>query len=285
VEQKAKKPGFPRFKPWQRYTSLEIQVTRKYLKVNRIFVPKLGLIRARGQFDFEGTQKALRVLYKAGKFYAQIVTEQIVLTPTQQPLTPVCGIDLGLTSFLTLDTGEKVPNPRLLRKTASKLRHLNKELARRSLKSSHRRAKTKLKLTATYDRLQRQRRGFHHRVSHGLVSRFNTICVEDLNVKGLVRTRLAKHVHDVAWAQFVRFLTYKAESAGKRVVLVDPRGTSQTCPRCGFVKPKKLSERQHDCGRCDLRLDRDHAAAIVVRNRGVSRGRGDLVSPAPSRVG
>ena len=103
------------------------------------------------------------------------------------------------------------------------------------------------------------------------------IYVENLNIKGLARGMLSRSVHDAGWGGFLHWLRVKAESAGREVVEVDPRGTSQTCPDCGTVKPKALSERVHRCG-CGLTCDRDVAAARVILGLGTSlRGAAPLV--------
>ena len=99
-----------------------------------------------------------------------------------------------------------------------------------------------------------------------LVNRFGRIGAEDLNIKGLARGMLAKHVNDASWATLIAMLTYKAERAGCQLIKVDPRGTSQECPECGQVAVKTLAERVHRCD-CGCVLDRDVASAMVVHFR------------------
>src|SRR5262249_14279125 len=110
------------------------------------------------------------------------------------------------------------------------------------------------------------RRHHLHKISRNIVNRFGRIAVEDLNIKGLARGMLAKHVADASWAQLAAMLDYKAASAGVKFVRVDPRGTSQQCPRCGQVAAKALDERRHRCD-CGADIDRDVAAAMVVHFR------------------
>lgn len=111
-----------------------------------------------------------------------------------------------------------------------------------------------------------QRRDFQHKESRKLVNEYGVIAVEDLNVKGLAGGMLAKSVHDAGWSMFVAMLIYKAESAGRRVVAVDPRGTSQTCV-CGARVPKTLADRWHDCQVCGLSANRDHVSAQIILSR------------------
>jgi|SRR6185312_12453417 len=130
------------------------------------------------------------------------------------------------------------------------------------------------------DSIEELRASINHKVAVDLVRRFDHIAIEDLNVKGLAQMRLAKQVHDAAWAQFRAILTAKAESAGRELVVVDPRGTSQYCSGCGAEVRKALSVRVHDCPHCGLRLDRDVNAAKNVKARG-QRVRGGLSSGRP----
>ena len=115
------------------------------------------------------------------------------------------------------------------------------------------------------------RRDFLHKESRKLVNRFGRIAFEDLNTKGLAGGVLAKHVYDASWAQLTAMTSYKAANAGGEVVMVDPRGTSQTCPECGTVAKKTLAERTHRCPGCGLALDRDLNAARNILRLGRSR--------------
>jgi len=119
------------------------------------------------------------------------------------------------------------------------------------------------------------RRDHQFKLAHRPVREFDVICLEDLNVKGLADSTLAKDVRDAAWAQFTRILTDKAEEAGRQVVLVNPRNTSQRCSGCGALpaERKPLSVRKHVCGECGLRLDRDVNAARNILRLGESEQR------------
>jgi putative transposase len=134
-------------------------------------------------------------------------------------------------------------------------------------------------LAGQHARVARIRREFHHCTAKALVQRFDSICVEDLNIKGLAAGRLAKHVHDAGWAQFIEILSGKAAGAGRELIKVDPRGTSQECSSCGATVRKALRERVHRCP-CGTVLDRDHNAAINVKGRG-RRLRGGLGNGRP----
>lgn len=175
------------------------------------------------------------------------------------------GIDLGLSSLVALSTGETVARPNWTRRAAKGLRKRQRALAR-CKRGSRRRVKARTRLAAYSTRTARKRSDFLHKVSASIASRFASIAIEDLNVKGLARGMLAKDVNDAAWTQLASMLRYKAARAGGMLIEVDPRGTSQTCPDCGTNKPKTLAERRHRCT-CGCDLDRDVAAAQIVHLR------------------
>lgn len=271
------KPGFPRFKSAEQYRSMEFSQKRDFVRERSISIPKIGMVRARGQFDVEGEQRLLRIIRRASGWYASIV----VKTKADFPLPvdgPECGIDLGLEAFATLDKGERVENPRTLRRAEKKLKVASRQLSRCE-RGSNRRKKAKVRLARLHETVGRKRKGFCHRVSRDLINRFGRIAVEGLNIKGLAGGMLAKSVRDAAWGMFLFYLTYKAEKAGCVLVKVDPRGTSQECPRCGAVAHKELSERTHRCKGCGFECHRDIAAAMVIRQRAFRPVRGDFVSP------
>ncbi len=153
-------------------------------------------------------------------------------------------------------------------------------MARRK-KGSHRRRKAVLLLHRTHVHVHSQRADFAHKESRKIVNRFGLIAVEDLNVKALAGSMLAKSVNDAGWSMFLRFVSYKAEWAGRDFRLVDPRGTSQIC-LCGALVPKGLKDRWHLCPACGLSASRDHVSAQVVLQRAGNRPSGanaeDVVS-------
>jgi putative transposase len=246
---------------------MECLAPGNYIRGNRIFIPGLGLAPCRGfNQDTSGKQKSLKIIKRASGWHAQVLFErEIVAVSTPGP---TIGIDVGLESFATLSTGEKIENPRFFRKSEKKLKRLQRKLSRKQ-KGSNNRRKAAKKVARHHEKIKAQRQDFAHQLSRNLVNRFGLIAIEALNVKGLAKTKLAKSILDAAWGLFFFYLTYKAEEAGKNVVKVDPRGTSQTCPSCGEIQKKVLSDRIHRCCGCGLVLDRDHAAALVILDRAV----------------
>lgn len=258
--------GFPRFRSCRRYRSIEYAQVRNYFRAGTVFVPGIGEVTARGR-DAVGKQKMLRLIKRIDTWYAQVLVE-VQDVPPVEPQSSV-GIDMGLAAFATLSTGEKIENPRWYRKAERELRAAQKSLSRKQ-KGSRNRAKARDRLASIHERISSQRKDFAHQESRKLVNRFGLIGFEELNIKGLARTRLAKSIMDAAWGLFLYFVSYKAANAGKHAVAVNAAGTSQECPWCGTVKKKSLSERQHRCECRDVVIDRDHASGLVIEARAVA---------------
>jgi len=263
---RGEKPGYPRFRSSHRYDSLTFRQIGKALNGNKLRVSKIGHIRIKLHRPIEGTIKTLSVKREAGRWFAIFVCEVQAVPLAFNPNT--IGIDVGLTSFATLSTGETIDNPRYYRNAERRMRIAQRRIARRK-KDSNRKHKAALLLQRIHAHVRAQRADFHHKLSRRLVNENGLIAVEDLNVKGLARTRLAKSIHDAGWSDFIFKLTYKAENAGRVLVKVDPRGTSQTCT-CGAEVRKTLKDRLHVCLNCGLAANRDHVSAQVILQRAVS---------------
>jgi len=183
---------------------------------------------------------------------------------------PEVGIDMGLEHFATLSTGEQLENPRWFRHAEDELGILQKKRARCRSGSNHYRELT-CQIRRLHQRIANKRRDFHHQICASLVQRYGWIAIEDLNIKGLFRSRTSKSMGDAGWSQFLQMLEYKAAWAGTSVIKVKANGTSQECSRCGFVIPKSLSERLHTCSNCGFTAPRDVNAAWVILSRGKAR--------------
>jgi putative transposase len=260
------KPGFPRFRAKARFDSAEMRVgdgvtIRKSKRLGIVGIP--GEIKVKWHRDILAGAKlgAAVISRKAGKWFVYFQIELAEGEPIERPFAPV-GIDMGLTSLVALSTGETVPTPQHTKNAAKAMRRAQRSVARKR-RHSKRQRKAKLRVARLSARIANRRRDHSHKLSRSLADRFSHIAMEDLNIKGLAGGMLAKSVHNAAWNQLVQHVTYKAESAGSVLVLVDPRGTSQTCPECGTIKRKTLAERLHIC-ECGCVLDRDVAAARVV---------------------
>ena len=193
------------------------------------------------------------------------------------------GIDVGLDSFAVLSDGTEVENPRHWKRGWTHLRRSPRRLSRRQ-RGSVRRRKAAVLVAQAHRKIRNQRAAFHHDVSRWLVNRYGVIAVEDLNIQGLSRGMLAGSVSDAGWNSLFAKIAYKAEYAGRELVTVDPRGTSQTC-LCGASVPKTLPERWHECPACGLSVPRDVVSAQVILQRArIGRSRRnveDVVSCVP----
>jgi putative transposase len=267
---KKDKCGFPRFQAKSRWDSAEFRVgdgltIRKTKRIGIVGIP--GQIKVKWHRDIPADAKvAAAVLSRScGKWY---VCFQIAVPELYGPWPDkgAVGIDVGLSSLIATSDGETVATPQFTKDAAKKQRRLQRALAR-CKRASKGRLKAKRNLARHSARTANQRRDFAHKLSRDLIDRHSLIAVEDLNVSGLARAMLAKSVHNAAWTQLRTMIEYKAAGAGVRVIAVNPRGTSQTCPECGAVAVKTLATRVHNCTECDCVMDRDVAAAKVILHR------------------
>lgn len=215
--------------------------------------------------------KVCTVVRKADGWYCCISIEDETV-PEPMPLDAVktaVGVDVGLKDFLTTSEGETVPIQQTYRKTQSHLARQQRKLARKE-KGSKRTEKQKNKIAKIHQRIGRIRENFHYNTAHSLVKKYDLIAVEDLNIKGLARTRLSKSILDAAWGRFITILDAVAVKCGVRVVKVNPHGTSQNCSSCGVKVPKTLSIRLHECHKCGLEMDRDENAARNILDRALN---------------
>jgi putative transposase len=263
-------PGFPRFRSRRRYDSFSFPLDGVGEK---LLIPKLGEIRMRGGRSVQGKPKLCTVQRIGTRWNARVVAD-VGEAPSKLPVSNAVGIDLGVSCLVALSDGERIENPRWVRQHEARIAAANQCLARKQ-RGSRGRSRARERLGRVHRRAADARNNFLHHVSKWLVATYGLIAYEDLNIRGMVQSRLAKGIMDAAWGVLIRQLAYKAENAGRYLVAVDPRGTSQRCSRCGACVPKTLSERQHVCA-CGADLDRDHNAALNVLRLGMSR-----VGPAP----
>ncbi|MCW6511529.1 RNA-guided endonuclease InsQ/TnpB family protein [Lichenifustis flavocetrariae] len=269
-----RKRGFPRFRASARYHAATFRVgdgmtIKKDRRIGIVGIP--GAIKVRWHRD----------MLKGAKLGTGILTRQngkwFVVFSVEAGFAEACGtgdigIDFGLNSLIATSDGETVEAPRFARKAQAAQRRRQRALAR-CKRGSKRRLKAKHRLAVGSAKIANQRRDFAHKLSRSLVNRYKRIAFEDLNLTGLKRGMLARSIHDAAWSQIVQFTQYKAESADTEVKMVDPRGTSQTCPMCGIIQAKTLKIRVHRC-ECGAVLDRDVAAGMIVKQRAFGPGHG-----------
>jgi len=262
--------GFPRFKKPNRWHSIQLRQYGKdcYLHEDKkhLMVPaKVGKsLKIKMHRPLEGTPKTAHLVLRAdGHWYVLIICE---MEPKNErtPSTcthPAIGIDVGLKSFLTDSEGNTIENPRYYRKSQATLRRKQRIVCRRK-KGSKRRRKAARSTAQTHLKMNRQRRDHHFKVAKPYAEGYGRIAVEDLSITNMVQNHhLAKSISDAGWGQFLDILSAKAESAGHRVIRVNPRYTTQKCFQCGELVQKSLSVRTHICPFCGSIADRDVNAA------------------------
>jgi putative transposase len=236
----------------------------KILPNGKLRLPKIGDVPLRWSRPLPSKPSSVTVIKDAAnRYFASFVVET---DPGSLPATrPVLGIDLGLTHFAVLSDGRKIASPQFLRRAEKVLKRRQQDLSRKH-QGSKNRTKARLKLADVHARVADARREFHHQLSTALIRDNQAVAVEDLAVKGLARTRLAKSVHDAGWASFVAMLEYKARLYGRQFHQIGRfEPTSQVCSACGVKDgPKPLHVRIWRCHGCWALLDRDINAAVNI---------------------
>ena len=262
------KPGYPRFRGKGWYDSFTFKQSGFALLENGLHLSKIGVVKIVLHRPLEGRIKTLTIRRDAiGNWYACLACE---VEPAPLPFNAkVVGIDVGLDSFATLSNGVKVENPRFFRRNEKELAKAQRKLSGAE-KGTPQQARRRKAVQHIHQRIANQRRDFIHQLSHEWVTGFGMITFEKLNGKNMLQNhRLAKSISDAAWHQLIAYTTYKAENAGRVVVLVDPRNTSQQCSGCGTMVSKPLSVRVHACPTCGLVMDRDQNAAMNILGLGL----------------
>jgi putative transposase len=233
---------------------------------------KIGLVKAVIHHPLEGKPKTCTVSKSpTGKWY---VTFSCGWTPTSLPSEPsVVGIDLGLSTFATLSTGEKIEPPKFFRKEEKALAKGQRRLSKVEKGTRVREARRKV-VARVHERIGWRRDNFIHQESRKIVNRFGSIFVEDLSVNRMVHNHcLAKSIMDAAWTGFVDLTSIKAEWAGRKFVKVNPAYTTQDCHKCGHRQKMALDARVYHCPCCGLVECRDvNAAKNILRLGQQSQG-------------
>ena len=242
---------------------------------NRLFIPKFrGGIKCRVHREIKGKIGKVTVSKTpSGKYFASVLTEENYETPFEKTNKSV-GLDMGLKDLIITSEGEVFKNNRYTRKYEDKLVGAQRHLSRKK-KGSKGFENQRLKVARLHEKISNSRTDYLHKCSISLVSRYDTICIEDLNVKGMMRDhRLAKSISDASWGSFVNMITYKADWNGKKVIKIDRYfPSSQTCNVCGNVNKqiKNLSIRDWECPSCHTHHNRDVNAAINILHLGLNK--------------
>lgn len=282
------KKGFPKFKSKRSKNSFSVTQSVKLIN-GKLVIPKfkqpIDLILHR---TFNGKIKSCTISKTpTNEYFVSILveTEHNKIPKTGKTI----GIDLGLKDFVITSEGYKYKNNRYTKTYANLLKKAQQHLSRKT-KGSNRYQKQKLKVAKLHKKIANSRLDNLHKVSTELIKKYDTIILEDLNVKGMIKNhKLSKHISDASWSKFVELLTYKAEWNDKQIVKIDRFfPSSKTCNCCGYINQNlKLDMREWTCSSCNIKLDRDLNASINILNEGyklISSGtddyrRGDEIRP------
>ena len=261
--------GYPRFQGRNRYNSFTYPQNGFKLKDDKLNLSKIGNIRIILHREIEGLIKTCTIKKDIDQWYVTFSCEiDIPIVPDE--IKTETGIDVGLSSLITMSNGCQIEPPEFLRASEKRLSREQIHLSKKKLRSKNRN-KQRIIVSKVHRKIRNQRKDFAHKISRTLVNEYDHIVFEDLQVQNMIKNHhLAKSISDASWSQLINFTKTKAEYAGKIVELVNPRNTSQICSKCGKSVPKDLSVRVHSCPFCGLVLDRDHNAAINILNRSIS---------------
>lgn len=240
-------------------------------KRKELWLSKIGEIPIVLHRNIDGEVKQVHLKReRSGKWFACLNVEVDKLSKLKQ-ITKAVGIDLGIKHYIADSDGNFVKHPHHILKTEQRLKHEQRRLSKKK-RGSNNVVKQRIKLARVHERIRNQRLDFLHKLSRRYVDNYNLIAVEDLEVKQLMELAYnAKNIVDSAWATFLYMLTYKAERAGRWVVKVNARGTSQGCSNCGELVEKQLWIRVHRCSKCGLEIDRDLNAARNILKLGLEK--------------
>lgn len=263
------KAGFPRFRSYHRYDSFTLKTSGWKLEGRHLKIKGLGTFKLFLSQPIVGRIKTVTVRRDAcGDWFVSFSCDHVPAKAYPHPEAEVVGIDVGIRHFCTDTDGLHVANPKYYRKAQAELRRKQRQVARRK-KGSNRRKKAVKELARVHRKVARMRLDFLHKTANHYISKYQTICIEALQVKNMVKNRhLSKAIVDSGWSTFFEILSYKAEEAGRKLVKVDPKNTSQNCSGCGVKVPKALAVKVHKCPHCNLSLDRDINAAYNIAAAG-----------------
>lgn len=286
LKKNGRRIGHIRFKGEGWYKTLNYNQSGFRIEGNKLSLSKIGNVRIKLHRSIGGKVKGVIVKREGEKWYAlvQMDSEVHALPKSDR----IVGIDVGLKTFAVDTDCHKFENPRYLSRTLDRIKAAQRNLSRKK-KGSSNRGKAKAKLAKLHDKVNSQRSDFLHKLSRFYVNAYGTICVEALDVARLAKQKgleekpashgLRRNIHDAAWSRFLSMLDYKAESAGRRLVKVEPENTTQRCSKCGSIVHKELDDRVHDCPYCGLVMDRDENSAYNI----LIAGMGHPVGPIEPR--
>lgn len=256
-----RKSGFPRFKSKNAFNTIEYAKHGDGCKFkdNILYLQHIGKIKCKSHRQFSEKIKTLSVTLKNNTLYVNVICEKFYGTFSNNSNS--VGIDFGISNTITTSDGESHKTPHFLKNKLKDIARLNRQKVKNP--------KAKKALAKIYSKLANQRKDFNHKLSKRIIEQYGIICLEDLKVKKIVSFKnVNRRLFDIGINQLMQFISYKAESAGKKVVFVDPAYTSQTCFNCGSKKELSLKDREYICV-CGYTEDRDINAAKNIERLGL----------------
>ena len=268
-----KRSGYPKFKKKRSEQSYRTMNNSNSIRIegDHIKLPKAGRVKIVNTRSFEGRISSATVTRTAsGRYYISLqVEEEFETLPNGGGML---GIDAGLTDLYTDSDNNKIINPKTLTKHEKRIRRLQRSLSRKE-KGSKNREKARKRLAREHEKVADIRNDFQHKITHRLANDNQVVCIEDLNVKGMIKNhKLARSISDASWSELFRKLEYKMEDRGGILIKV-PRTypSSQLCSCCGRQnsKVKDLTIRAWICPECGAEHDRDVNAAVNILAKGL----------------
>lgn len=258
--------GFPKFRSKRHYRSMHFK--KVSVSSKGVTVYKLGTLKIFKDSPIIGTPKTATIKKDPTGYFITVVCADIERSIQNSDESQVVGLDMGISSFCTDSNGRFVENPKHFKKYERQLRVENRSLARKKKGSSNWSKQVK-RLALLYNKIGNVRRDFLHKTSSDYAKNYHTVFIEDLNVAGIVRNNLSKHILDAGWSEFRRLLEYKT-----LVVAVDPKYTSQTCNDCGAKDAKsRISQSKFVCTSCGCESHADENAAKNILSKGMAHVR------------
>ena len=274
-----KKAKFPKFK--SRHNNNQSFEIPQYVKVdfekNKVIVPKFGKkgIKCKLSRHFNGDIKTCTISRNpSGQFYISILVDNQLSLPPKVAIEAdtTIGIDMGVKDFAIMSTGDKISNPKHLAKSAKQLTKAQQKLSKKE-SGSNNRAKARLKVARVHNKINNQRKDFLHKLSYKIVSENQTVCLEDLDVKGLMEENesyMSKAIADCSWSDFMTMLEYKSDWYGKNIIRIGRFEPSSKLCSCGVKNNNlKRSDRIWTCQHCGAVHDRDILASNNIREFGL----------------
>jgi putative transposase len=272
----------PNFRKYGRYNSFTYpQLGFKLKGNNKLYLSKIGDVKIVLHRKVSGVLKRITVIRDIDQWFAAMFVDES--NPTEKCADGRLGVDVGLSNVVALSDGTLVSNSHHLKSSVEKIKAAQRNLSRKK-KGSLNREKARIALAKAWRKVRRQRDDFCHKLSNDLTKKNELVVFEDLKISNVLKNHnLASAILDATWGRLRVMTVYKAERHSGRVILVDPRGSSQKCSRCGWVHKKRLTlkNRVFHCERCGLELDRDVNAARNILKLGLEQS---LVETEPLLV-